>query len=154
MSHLYDIMELSKLKAINSKLSPNDESVWRSVLRDYSITFSTPLHLVSQLPPGEILLAIYENQLETLNLDEEKDLQVVLDSLYTIEDPSYDRNREADELAYNKKAEQEEEERIAKKAAKKAAKENTSEKKEPALELPKAGGINLAYLADNADGEG
>jgi len=145
-------MELAKLKAIQSKLTPDSFSVWRKIEREYSKTFFTPLHEVSKLDPEIILLNLYEDQLGSFDLDEDKDLQSILDNLYTIENPEYDANREKEEEEYNRQAVKEEEERQAKIKAKK----NTSHKNAPEVkkELPKSGYVNLAYLADNAEKEG
>lgn len=148
MISLFELLSISQLEAVEAKLNPTEASVWRSIERKYSTTFSTPLHEVSKLDPLFVISHVYENQLENYDLDDEKELQEFLNILYKLEDPDYDAKREQDEEEYNKKAVREEEARLKRIAAKKAAKNN------PPKELPKAGGINLSYLADNQENEG
>jgi hypothetical protein len=155
MIHLFELMELQKLKAISTKFQPTEESIWRSIKREYSKTFSVSLLEVSNLDPEEILLDLYEDQLDGADLDDEKLLQRILDNLYRIEDPDYDDKKEQEEKLANERILKEEEELQKKKVAKKAAKlKNTSVKKEPVQEISNAGGINLSYLAENAESEG
>ena len=147
MTIVYELIEIAKLKAILSKLQPDEAFTWRSIEREYSKTFHTPLHEVRKLDPEEVMLALCEDGLERFNTDEESELQAVLDNLYSIEDPEYDRKRDEEEIAYNEQAVREEEEKLRKKELKKKAKET------PAKELPKSGGINLSYLSENSDNE-
>ena len=82
--------------AILTKLEPNAESVWRSICRSYSIKFSTPLHLCleGQVDPETILLNLYEEELEAK--DAEEIIESLLDLIYRIEDPEYEKAKEDD----------------------------------------------------------
>lgn len=148
--NIYDLVDLAEATALDSKLNPTEESTWRSIERLYSKMFSTPLHLVSTLDPLEVIIALEENKFDSLNIQDDEDLNKILDRLYSLQDPEYDANREKEEEEYNKQAVKEEEQRLAKIAAKNAKK---TEQANPAVD-PKKGGINLAYLAQNQENEG
>jgi len=151
--NIFELSDLAELKAIDAKLSPTEDSIWRSIERQYSAKFFTPLHQVSEIDPLFVLQALFESKFDSLSLSEDGDLNSFLDRLYTIHDPNYDAEAEKAELEYNRKAEIEEEERLARIAAKKKKKQkNTSDKKSPIDQ--KNGGVDLSYLAALADSEG
>jgi len=147
-----EFLNTAKIQAIANLLHPDEIAVWRSMCRSYSETYSTPLHLCldGTIDGEEILLAVYEKQLD--NFKEERDLENILEQIYTIEDPTYEKKKEEEVLDFIAEAEREEAERIkAGKLAHHSMKEDPTKKpllEKPApLELPKSGGINLAYLA-------
>lgn len=146
---VFSLLELAQARAIFNKLKPTEASVWRGVMREYSRSFSTPLHEVIKLDPEVVLLNLYEYQFDALDLEEDADFNRLMDTLHKLEDPDYDANHDKEEEEYNKKAVLEEEERLKKKALKKKVPVEDKPK-----ELPKAGGINLGYLANNPKDEG
>ena len=145
--NIFDLLELTQAKAILSKIRPNESSVWRGIMREYSKTFHVPLTEVPKLDPEEVLLNLYENQMDSLDLDEDKDFNRLMEKLYLLDDPEYDAQRDRDEEAANLLILEEENQKIAEKALKKKSKEVKKE-------LPLSGGLNLAYLADNQKEEG
>ena len=62
--------------------------------RDYSVKFSTPLHIVVDLDPMFVLQALYESQYPPSIVEEE--LEELLDILNKIKDPSYKRVSQQD----------------------------------------------------------
>ena len=145
--NIFDILEHAHSKALLNKLKPDEDAIWRGMLRKYSKTFNVSKIEAAKIDPEEIALDLYENQLDDLDLDDERDFSRFMDRLYTLDDPNYDAEHDKEEEAANQKILDEENEKIAKKALKKT-------KEEPKKELPKQGGINLGYLADQQNNEG
>lgn len=144
-----ELLDYYKMEAINNTLVNTEVSVWRTLCRNYSKKFSTPLHLCldGTIPPEDILLAEFEDQLE--GFDEEKDLEAMLDQIYMIEDPEYEQQKQDELKEFMEKAEREEVERIrlGKPIHKALKNEPTLAETSIPKELPKSGGINLSYLA-------
>jgi hypothetical protein len=145
-----DLLEYSQAEAIASFLSADEVSVWRSICRSYSKKFSTPLHLCldGTIPPEDILLAEYEDQLEKFKIED--NLEVLLDKIYMLIDPDYEREKKVELESFIKRAEKEEEERIRKgKPIHKAMKgEPTLSTMEDEVkeQKPSQGYIDLSYL--------
>lgn len=144
-----DLLEYCQADAISGVLSPTEETVWRSICRSYSKKFNTALHLCldGTIDPEDIMKAEFEDQLEKLNLDE--DLEVILDKIYMLIDPEYEKEKRVELDDFIEKAEKEEEERLRKgKPIHKAMKDEPTlkieEKEEP---KPTGGSINLSYLS-------
>lgn len=158
--NLQDIVDCARAMAIADSLAAGEEANWRYICRHYSKTFHTPLHLVYELSPEEVIRAFFEDQMDSR--DVEKELDTIMDSIYELEDPNYDASKREELTDFIKEAEEEERERIA---AKKPihpalAKENevslknaSQDTPESDPERPTGGSINLSYLADN-DNEG
>lgn len=154
-----ELLEYSQAEAISSFLSADEVSVWRSICRSYSKKFSTPLHLCldGTIPPEDILLAEYEDQLEKFKIEE--DLEVLLDKIYMLIDPEYEREKKVELEDFIKKAEREEEERIKKgKPIHRAMKDEPTLKTmedEVKTQKPTHGYIDLSYLEkeENSDFE-
>lgn len=157
-----ELLEYCQVEALASKMSPTDESVWRGLCRKYSKMFHTPLAQVEQLEMAHVVLSVYEEQFG--ELDVEENLEDIMDMLYSLQDPNYDKEKRDNLKDFMKRALREEEERIAKgKPIHRAmAKENeVSLKKTPEVpptpvieKIPPSGGINLAYLASEESDEG
>jgi hypothetical protein len=134
-------------QAIANKLSPTEVSLWRSMCREYSQKFHTPLHLVLEMAPEDVVINIYESQLEPINARKWENLERILETLSMIEDPDYDTKKEKklqDEIAT---MEREEEERLEKKTLKSLSKKSLLEKEET-KDLPKEGFVDLSYFKD------
>jgi len=153
------LLDWAKAQAILNTLEGTEYSVWRSVCRSYSKTYSTPLHLClnGDIPPEDILLAEFESQLEDIDL--EKDIEHILDQIYRLEDPEYERNRANELDDFIVQAELEEKERIKKKKPIHSSLRSETSKKtlpksvdELTKNLPKGGHLNLSHL-DSNDGE-
>lgn len=147
---VYLLSEAAETEALLSKFISTEESQWRAVERKYSKTFFTPLHEVRKLDPYFVLLSIIEDDFLKYTIHNEDHVEFLIERMNSILDPDYDANREKEEDEYNRKAVEEEELRLEKIKAKKEAKD----KKNKPKELPKSGGINLAYLSENQDNEG
>lgn len=148
-----DLLDYTQAQAIVNTLENTELAVWRRKCRTYSQKFSTSLHLClnGTIPAEEILLAVFEDQLESF--EEEKDLDNLLDTIYSMEDPDYERQKKEDLEEFIEKAEKEEDERLAAgrpihKGLKGEATIPTQEipGEQKPKELPKSGGINLSYL--------
>jgi hypothetical protein len=144
--HISEIIECCQVEAIANKLDPTNAVRWQRFCRDYSKVFNTPYHQVLQMDPEFVILAVYEEQLD--NVDVEEKMEELMDRVLSIEDPDYEKTKEQDILEFMRMSEEEEEERI--KAGKPVfqKKKKSIPKKEEKLpeNLPTSGGINLSYL--------
>lgn len=153
--NIFELSEYVLVKSIHDKLLPDQLSAWRYICRDYSITFSTPLHLVETLDPEFILTHLHERNLDKRNLDDDEHLNSLLETLNAIEDPEYDAKRNAEEeLANELIVRQDAERRRLKELKKKKEAAIKANKEEKPKELPKQGSVNLSYLSNMADKEG
>lgn len=151
---LSDILDYTRAQAIADALQPTEESNWRKICRDYSKKFYTPLDKVLVMAPEEVCLAFFEDQMD--ERDVEKELDAIMDTIYSIEDPEYESEKKAELSDFMKEAEREEEERIkagraihpALKAENEVSIKNTPDVPEDA---PKGGSVNFAYLADHEE---
>lgn len=143
-----DVIDLARSIALASKVSPTEESVWRSMCRSYSTKFATPLHLVMELDPEFVLIHHYESQFDELD-DLEEIIESFLDVVYGLEDPEYEKAKKDNDDEFAEEVEQQELLRVAKVKAKAEALKKTAseEPKAPDSNLPQSGGINLSYLA-------
>lgn len=150
-----DLLDYCQAEAISGKFSPTEDSVYRSLCRTYSKKFHTPLHTVLALPVTDVVLAVYEEQLEDLDMDKFENLEQVHETILAILDPNYEAHKETkleqDIAAY----EREEEERIAAgrlvhpSLARKATEKTLPENGTPdGKNLPTGGHINMSYLED------
>lgn len=62
-----DYIEAIQLKAAAAFLRPDRNSLLRHVCRWYSKTFSTPLHVVEDLPIEDVLTAYFEESIDQLD---------------------------------------------------------------------------------------
>jgi hypothetical protein len=161
MSHLLAIIHYARATAIADALAPDEEANWRTICRGYSKNFHTPLHLVLAMDPEYVARAYFEDQMD--DMDTDKEIDNLLDIIYTIEDPSYESEKREDLKDFMRETEKQELERLkAKKpihpglkAEDEVSTKNTPEKITPEVPLherpdrPTSGGINLAYLSDN-----
>lgn len=159
-----DLAEYCQAKALADKLHYTDEASWRSFCRRYSKLFHTPLHVVETLDAATVLLAVYEEQLDDVDLD--NNMEVILDMIYTLEDPEYAKQKKDELKQFIKDSEDEEEERqkTGRPIHKLLADENKASRQKTLLEtpptldpkLPHSGGINLSYLEkfDRSENDG
>lgn len=140
---LKDITEYCQSVALASKFSPSDESVWRYFARSYSKKFFTPLHLVMEMPPEEVILHVYEDQMDDVDMDE--NIDKLADMLYSLEDPNYESSKEEELDEFIEEAEKEEKNRVK---LNKPIHPAMKKDQEVTLDssLPKSGGIDLSYL--------
>lgn len=147
-----ELVEHCQAEALANKISPTNESLWRHFCRSYSKKFHTPLHIVEELEPLAVLQAVYEDGMS--DFDVEDNIEDVMDQLYSLQDPNYEKQKNNDLKDFMKRALIEEEQRLASgKPIHKAMKQEvslpkgTSENtKSDDKKLPQSGGINLAYL--------
>jgi hypothetical protein len=152
-----DLADALRAQAIANLLSPTAESVYRKICRAYSKRFNTPLHQVMELSPEFVILNYFEDDLEDIDIDD--NLDVLMDRIYSIEDPEYESIKKEEFDAFAEQAEEEERLRLesGKPIHPALAKEttllgvpdqkNTPEKDEPPKDnLPKGGYVNLSYL--------
>lgn len=150
MSNLLGLQELidaCQAMALAHKFEPDELSVYRSYCRKYSKSFHTPLHLVLKMDPEHVILNVYEDKLS--EVDVEENAESLLDMIYSLADPEYEKQQKEEIDRFAEMAEEEERQRIAKgKPIHPALKE---EAELFPKSLPKSGGINLSYLEDNDD---
>lgn len=147
---LRELLEYCKAEAIANTVSATEVSVWRTLCREYSKKFSTPLHLCldGTIDPEAIVLAEFEDQLS--NFKEEDHLDSILDQIYTLEDPDYESAKSEELYNFVEKAEKEEAERLrlGKPIHKALAQDPQIKEVEPQhVVRKKSGSINLSYLA-------
>lgn len=97
-----------QLIALNSAKKPDYESNTRYVLRWYSKTFHTPLHIVYDLPLDEIWLTYYEERYQEMT---EEDLEAEIERVLETPDARNEREmaeelKKSEELTFMKMAEQ------------------------------------------------
>ena len=150
-----ELLEYCRIEAIASKMSPTEDSIYRSICRDYSEMFHTPLHMVLEMDPLHVVLNVYEKQAEGMDTTDYQKLELIMDTIMGIEDPNYEAKKSKEQEEFDRKAELEEEERIkAGKPIYQPKKKTLSKNEEaPDKKLPKGGLINLDYLAKQ-DSEG
>jgi hypothetical protein len=59
----------------NKKPGVSTEFLYRSKMREYSKTFSTPLHVVEDLPIEDVLLACWEDEYESMSLEDLEEIR-------------------------------------------------------------------------------
>lgn len=89
---MYDVLDIVRIKAMRATIKPDEESWIRRIQRWYSREFSTPLHMVGELPLEEVLLHYFEEMYEKLKPEERHDLAIKI-----IETPEEKEVREAEE---------------------------------------------------------
>ena len=108
--------------ALASALTPDEESQYRWLCRQYSKRFNTPLPTVESMPTYSVALAVYEDMLEVQDEDE------LLERAYKWVEPE----QSEDELdRFIKKALEEEEARVQKKAQKQSLKKHSESPSKP-----------------------
>lgn len=105
-----ELLAYCKAQAIKNTLLPSEESVWFGLCMAYSRQFHTPLMEVLKLDPEHVMMAEFLSQLEGVNI--EKHIDSILDQIYTLENPEYQRNKAKDLDDFIAMAEKEEEERV------------------------------------------
>ena len=105
-----EIIDACQAEALANKLSPSEDSVYRSLTRRYSKRFNVSLATVRLMSIHDILLDLYEDQLEDIDTDDH--LEDFKESIRKIKDPNYEENEEAAMDDFEEQALREEEERI------------------------------------------
>jgi hypothetical protein len=153
-----DFLELIKMcraEALAGKLYPTAESQWRFFCRQYSQRFSTPLEQVLNLDPEHVILHVLETQ--TDDIDVEENIEQIMEKIYQIADPNYDAKVKKEQDDFDKKALEEEEERLRLNKPVHPSERNTllpkAPQKEPEIQappahLPKEGYLDLSYLGE------
>jgi hypothetical protein len=142
-----ELTEYCQAVALMSKILPDEGAVWRYICRKYSAKFSTPLDQVQIMDPEHVILNVYEEQLDELNL--EQNLENFLDMIYTLEDPAYEAQKKQELGDFISQAEKQESDRI--KAGKpihpRMAKDaEVTLQDTPQEQKPKGGKVDLSYL--------
>lgn len=109
-----DILDSAHTQAIHDKMIPSDDSLWRKFAREYSKNFSTPLHLVLDMDPEFVMLQLYEQRYDDLDMDEPENIEFLNRVLRMIKDPSYVQEEEEELEDFVTMAEEQEKERLAK----------------------------------------
>ena len=108
-----DLIDYCYALSLATKMRPTEDSVYRSICRKYSKRFSTPLHLVFEMDLVNVILNVYEDDLTDINLVDSK-FDSAYDAIRTMEDPSYERQKEEVMDKVVEQAIAEEAERVAK----------------------------------------
>lgn len=99
-----------KIKAIQNALTPSEESVFDSFCRAYSKRFFTPLHIVRQLDPEFVIQSVFDDNYEEVDVFDE--IEGILEDIYKIESPGYEKQQKVDMDAFIKNMEQREKRRL------------------------------------------
>jgi hypothetical protein len=144
-----DLLEYCQAEAIANKFAPTEASVWRTICRTYSEKFHTPLIQVLEMDPEHVILNVYEAQSEDLDISDYQKLEHIMDTLQTINDPEYERVKAGEQAEFDRRAEEEEAERVkAGRPVYQGKKKNTFKKTtEPEQKRPTGGMINLDYMS-------
>lgn len=157
--HLSELLDCCKAEAIRNTVEPTEDSVWREICREYSKKFSTPLHLCldGTIPAEDIVLANFEEQLSTFSADDH--LDKILEEIYTLADPSYEKGQKKEVDDFMEKAERDEEERLKlgkliHKGMKEKSPLETDIAPQMVVKKKTSGSINLSYLAREEERNG
>ena len=145
---LKELLEYCESIALAGKLSPTEDSVWRSICRSYSRKFSTPLHLVMEMEPEFVITQFYEDQFD--DVDEEDQIEKIYDMILTLEDPEYAKQKQEELDSFIEQAELEEQERIKNNKPIHPALRGESQPNIPKLQeppKPTSGSVSLSHLA-------
>lgn len=151
--NLKEVIDYSQIVAMADKLAPTETSIWITICRFFSKNYNTPLQDIidGKVDPELVCYVYYADQLE--NLDEDEDLEKMMDIVNGITDPAYRKAKEAELEEFIKDIEEEERERVKSKTSlTKFLIKKQKKKKQPPKEMPKSGGINLAYLSKEEEG--
>ena len=138
----YTLLEVSQLKAIECALKPSADSIFRIKARQYSVTYHTPLHEVMKLDPLLVLQALDEERYSPGSVDD--DLDGILEQLYKIKDPTYDRMSKEDLESLVDTVLNKEIKRLSKK--KRPTEETIQEEIKKAKNKPKSGSMTFTDL--------
>lgn len=138
-----DLLTYCKLKAIESFLSPTEETIWRNFTRVYSEKWNVPLPEVRKMDPEQVILDVLESRYEQMDLVEE--IESILEDILKIENPSYSKVKEVEVESFASKVEQREKNRLV--AAQRKDDERLS--KRTAKEQPKTGSVDFSKLKDD-----
>lgn len=148
-----DLLEYCQAEAIASKMAPTEDSHWRSICRTYSELFHTPLYMVLEMDPEHVILNVYEKQAEDMDTEDYNKLEHIMDTLRIIEDPEYEASRNKEQEEFDRRAEEEEAERIKAGRPVYQAKNKMPSLAPDEKKMPTGGSINLDYLSKQ-DSEG
>ncbi len=90
------LVKTLKLIALKNTIEPNEEAFLRSVQRWYSREFSTPLHVVPDLPLEDVLLNYYEDHYAALKEADDESLWLK-ELVMVTETPDERKQRELNE---------------------------------------------------------
>lgn len=107
-----ELLEYCKATAIKNTLLPSDETLYKSICRAYSKTFHVPLPQVFKMDVEEVIQTIMDDKYESMDVIE--NIEVLLDQIYTLEDPSYKKQQTDDFEAFASAADEREQKRINK----------------------------------------
>ncbi len=143
---LLDVIEFCKAQALAYKLYPSEEADWRWFCREYSKVFHTPLHQVLEMEPEHVILCVFEDMFDSKRLKDPKHLEQIIDELRRLEDPDYEATKanEMDDWAAG--IDEWDDARVEAGISVTGLKKGANPTMKP-KELPKEGGINLAYLS-------
>lgn len=149
---LKDLLDVCQAEALANKLNPTELSVYRSFCRTYSKKFNTPLCEVKLLPPRQVFLEIYEDQLNEVDLDEHA--EDIIEAIRKLKDPNYEENEDQAIDDFIEKALKEEQERVAAGRPVHSSLKGEASLKNTLPEIPQAkseisptgGFIDLSYL--------
>lgn len=159
MIEFKDLLEYCQAEAIANRMHRTEASAWRAICRSYSKAFSTPLHLVLEMDAEHVILNVYEDNAEDMDIEDYQRLEHILDMIRTIEDPNYEVIKKNEQEEFDRKAELEEEERLKSgRAVHTSMQKDLNRKKGSDLlpeepKKPTGGMINLDYLSKQ-DSEG
>lgn len=109
----FDVIEYCRIRAMETSLSPDEDTFWRSITRTYSKMFHTSLTEVRKMSPEQVVLEVFEAQNDAQG-DVEERVEEILEHIYSIEDPNYVHKQEVDLDSFVKNASKRENKRLKK----------------------------------------
>jgi hypothetical protein len=155
---LRDLLDTAQTISLAARLVPDEAAVWQRYCRSYSKKFSEPLSQVLQMDPLTVITAVFSDQLD--DWEPEENMESLRDLLGHLSDADYDSKKEAAIREEMAQIEEREAERIREGRAVHSSMEKDKRvivKDElPKKELPKSGGINMGLInkLNNQDREG
>jgi hypothetical protein len=107
---LQDLFTYCQVKALDDKLNPTLETEWKAITRAYSERFHVPLPQVRQMDPESVISEVLEAQYEEIDVFEK--IEHILEEIYRIDDPNYDKQQKIDMDAFIKVVEKREKKRL------------------------------------------
>ena len=94
MLNFYEFLEQMQIRAIAHALTPGADYIWREKCREYSIKFSTALHLVYDLDPEFVIQNLYETEFNRSAVQE--NMEEILGRLNRFNDPDFEEIEQAE----------------------------------------------------------
>jgi len=139
-----ELLVYCRVKALEDCLNPTPESIWKSITRSYSEKFGTPLAEVRAMDPEAVLSEVFEAQYEEIDIVEK--IEDILEDLYKIENPDYEKVHKVEMDSFMKNLEKREKKRLRKEKVKE---EQRLSSYKPGPQTKTGGSVDFSKLKDD-----